>query len=151
MNMKSVKMPGKFFSILILICLLVQTFACGTLIYPERRGQKEGRIDIHVAILDGLGLLLFIIPGVIAYAVDFSTGAIFLPGGKKSSPVSDGIKTVKVDPSKMDEKGLVEIVSLETGIPAPVLKKAQVYALNGNENIRAKLIEIKKAGYQPKE
>ena len=150
--MISVKMPRKFFSILILFCLLVQTFACGTIIYPERRGQKEGRIDIHVAILDGLGLLLFIIPGVIAYAVDFSTGAIFLPGGgKKSSPVSDGIKMVKIDPSKLDEKILMETVTVETGISASVLKKAQVYALNGNENVREKLIEMKKAGYQPKE
>jgi hypothetical protein len=29
--------------------------------------------------LDGLGLLLFVVPGVIAFVVDFSTGAIYLP------------------------------------------------------------------------
>lgn len=30
--------------------------------------------------MDGLGLLLFIVPGVIAYAVDFSNNTIYLPG-----------------------------------------------------------------------
>jgi hypothetical protein len=29
--------------------------------------------------LDGLGLLLFFVPGVVAFAVDFYTGAIYLP------------------------------------------------------------------------
>jgi len=60
--------------------LVFQLAACGTLMYPERKGQKTGKIDPNVAILDGLGLLLFIIPGVIAYAVDFSNGTIYLPG-----------------------------------------------------------------------
>ncbi len=32
-----------------------------------------------LVVLDGLGLLLFVIPGVAAFAVDFSTGAIYLP------------------------------------------------------------------------
>ena len=52
---------------------------CGTIIHPERRGQPTGRLDPAVVLLDGLGLLLFFIPGIIAFAVDFSTGAIYLP------------------------------------------------------------------------
>lgn len=32
-----------------------------------------------MAALDGLGLVLFFVPGVIAFAVDFYTGAIYLP------------------------------------------------------------------------
>jgi hypothetical protein len=47
--------------------------------YPDRRGYHGGRIDPGVAILDGIGLLFFIIPGVIAFAVDFSDGAIYYP------------------------------------------------------------------------
>ncbi len=66
--------------LLVVFFITVQLLGCGTLIYPERRGNKGTKVDIQVAILDGLGLLLFIIPGVIAYAVDFSTGAIYLPG-----------------------------------------------------------------------
>jgi len=54
--------------------------ACGTIMYPERKGQIDGRIDPTVAILNGIGLLLFLVPGVIAFAVDFSNGTIYLPG-----------------------------------------------------------------------
>ena len=54
--------------------------ACGTLLHPERVGQPRcGRLDPAIAALDGVGLLLFVIPGLIAFAVDFYTGAIYLP------------------------------------------------------------------------
>ncbi len=67
--------------------ILGQTFTtaccatgCGTLMHPERRGQPHcGQIDWSIAALDGLGLILFFIPGVVAFAVDFYTGAIYLP------------------------------------------------------------------------
>src|SRR5688572_4142682 len=52
---------------------------CGTLLHPERRGQPAGALDWKIVALDGLGLLLFFVPGVIAFAVDFATGAIYLP------------------------------------------------------------------------
>ncbi|WP_291063972.1 hypothetical protein [Hyphomonas sp.] len=58
----------------------VSLSACGTIMYPERKGQIDGKIDTTVAILDGIGLLLFLVPGVIAFAVDFSNGTIYLPG-----------------------------------------------------------------------
>lgn len=58
---------------------------CGTLIYPERDGQARGELDASIVLLNGLGTLLFFVPGVIAFAVDFSTGAIYLPGGKQAS------------------------------------------------------------------
>lgn len=68
---------------------------CGTLLYPERKGQTGGRIDPSVAILDGLGLLLFLIPGLIAFAVDFSNGTIYLPGGRRAEH-QDDLSEVKV-------------------------------------------------------
>jgi hypothetical protein len=53
---------------------------CGTLLHSDRCGRPHGgRIDWKVAALDGLGLILFFVPGVIAFVVDFSTGAIYLP------------------------------------------------------------------------
>src|SRR6478735_8544569 len=53
---------------------------CGTLLHSERCGRSHGgRIDWKIAALDGLGLILFFVPGVIAFVVDFSTGAIYLP------------------------------------------------------------------------
>jgi hypothetical protein len=61
---------------------------CGTLIYPERRGQPKGQLDWGIVALDGLGLLLFLVPGLIAFAVDFGTGAIYLPPGQTSDGYS---------------------------------------------------------------
>src|SRR5262245_64780520 len=56
------------------------TAGCGTLLHSERcRRPHGGRIDWAVVALDGLGLLLFFVPGVIAFVVDFTTGAIYLP------------------------------------------------------------------------
>ncbi|MDH3808256.1 MAG: hypothetical protein OES29_06465, partial [Desulfuromonadales bacterium] len=67
-------------SLMVASTLVLQLAACGTILYPERKGQVSGKIDVGVAVLDGIGLLFFIIPGVIAYAVDFSNGTIYLPG-----------------------------------------------------------------------
>ncbi len=53
---------------------------CGTFIHSERCGQPHSdQIDWKIAALDGLGLLLFFVPGVVAFVVDFCTGAIYLP------------------------------------------------------------------------
>src|SRR5476651_2239592 len=76
----------------------MQLMGCGTLMYPERRGQRGGSIDVGVAILDGIGLLFGIIPGVIAFAVDFSNGTIYLPAGRLGSLDLKNIKEVKFDP-----------------------------------------------------
>ncbi len=68
--------------------------ACGTIMYPERKGQIDGKIDPTVAILNGIGLLLFLVPGVIAFAVDFSNGTIYLPGTGRRAETGD-VKEVK--------------------------------------------------------
>lgn len=53
---------------------------CGTLMYPERRGQgRSGRIDWTVAGMDAIGLVFFFIPGVIAFGVDYYNGTLFFP------------------------------------------------------------------------
>ena len=66
--------------------LLGQMSGCGTLFYPERRGQIKGQIDPAIAVLDGIGILFFVIPGLIAFAVDFTTGA----PGPRWTPGSPG-------------------------------------------------------------
>lgn len=67
----------------IAICLagviLLQSVSCGTILHPERRGFRSDRLDPAIVALDAVGLLFFFVPGVIAFAVDFSTGAIYLP------------------------------------------------------------------------
>ena len=78
--------------VLVLAVLIVQLAGCGTLMYPERKGQRGGRIDVGIAILDGIGLLVYLIPGIIAYALDFYNGTIYLPATAQGSPVLHDIK-----------------------------------------------------------
>ncbi|KAA5541767.1 hypothetical protein FYK55_16265 [Roseiconus nitratireducens] len=53
---------------------------CGSILYSERIHRPHSRdLDWKVAALNGLGLTLFFVPGVIAFVVDFYTGAIYLP------------------------------------------------------------------------
>lgn len=95
--------------------LIVQFTGCGTILYPERKGQKSGRIDAGVAVLDGIGLLLFIVPGVIAFAVDFNNGTIYLPGTRTSALHRNGIKQIKFDPARTSRTNIERIVQEQTG------------------------------------
>jgi hypothetical protein len=74
--------------------------SCGVLLYPERQGQKQGRIDPLVAVLDGIGLFFFVIPGLVAFAIDFYQGTIYLPGGRRASlndSNSKNFRSVKIE------------------------------------------------------
>ncbi len=102
-------------SILIILVLVFQMVGCGTIFYPERKGQISGRIDPVVAVADAIGLLFFIIPGVIAFAVDFSTGAIYLPSSSRSSLDINDLRHVKFDPEQSDVATIEKIIKEETG------------------------------------
>lgn len=71
----------------LLTCVLAvgcmfQGSGCGTLIFPERQNEaNSGKLDPNILILDGIGLLFFILPGLVAFGVDFVTEAIYLPVG----------------------------------------------------------------------
>ena len=69
---------------LALVVSMLNTAACGYLIYPERQGLRGDRVDGTVVALDAIGLLL-LLPGIIAFAVDFSTGCIYLPEDAQGS------------------------------------------------------------------
>ncbi|MBE0489532.1 MAG: hypothetical protein IBX53_10670 [Halomonas sp.] len=83
---------------------------CGTVFHPERKGQLSGRIDPVVAIANGVGLLFFIVPGVIAYAVDFSNGTIYLPSGHTSA----GVDAMRLE-EDMDVASLERLLSEKSG------------------------------------
>lgn len=106
--------------------LLFQLAACGTLLYPERRDQKGGQVDVAVVLMDAIGLIFFIIPGVIAFAVDFSTGAIYLPSSSRHSRNSqraqyrgkrNALSILRIDPKNLDPITLSRIVTEQTGVP----------------------------------
>jgi hypothetical protein len=103
---------------LLLGALCFQT-ACGTLFYPERRGQKEGRIDPVVALLNGIGLLFFLVPGIIAFIVDINSGAIYLPPeeGHPLEPVGF------LDPAEMTPERIAAVIREHTGAEVTLTEK----------------------------
>ncbi len=121
--------------VILLTCLMVlQLTACGFILYPERRGQTTGQIDVGVAILDGIGLLFFIVPGVVAFAVDFTNGTIFLPSGNSSSPKvpeDQAMLTVRVPSDQMNKDGIESTVQNVIGHTVSLdSKDMQVYELD---------------------
>lgn len=110
-------------SVLLVTALTSQLAACGTIFYPERRGQISGQIDSGVAILNGIGLLFYVIPGVIAFAVDFATGAIYLPDNRYSIAPEQLNKAVDAD-GQVDTVKLKALLQQEIGLDLP-LERAQ--------------------------
>ncbi len=104
----------KGFNIVIVSMLVFQLSGCGTLLYPERKGQRAGHVDAGVAILDGLGLLFFLIPGVIAFVVDFNNGTIYLPGTSRVSVDGKQMKMVKFDPKHTSLAAIEKIIKEQT-------------------------------------
>ena len=91
--------------------------SCGTILYPERRGQPCGRLDVGVVVLDGIGLLLFFVPGVVAFIVDFATGAIYLPAEYSLADPAGGpeMRVIHVDRADLTPRRIEAIVQEQTG------------------------------------
>lgn len=114
-------------AVVLCTALTTQLSACGTIFYPERRGQISGQIDPGVAILNGIGLLIFIIPGLIAFGIDFTTGAIYLPGGKYSVAPETLQQAVDAD-GRVDTAALQHILKQELGKDLPLAQARQIRA-----------------------
>lgn len=105
---------------LIVAALLTQLTACGTLFFPDRRGQIEGRIDPVVAGLNAIGILFYVIPGLIAFGIDFATGAIYLPGGLTSQVDPQDLQNVVDADGKVDPIKLKALIEVQTGHSLPL-------------------------------
>jgi hypothetical protein len=101
----------------LVLALSVALVSCGTIMHPDRKGQRGGNLDIGIVLLDGIGLFFFIIPGIIAYAVDFSNGTIYLPGWSLhgANARSRGLKMVSFDPKHYTPQSLAELIRANTG------------------------------------
>jgi hypothetical protein len=110
------KLAGKYLTVF----LAIQTASCGTVLYPERRGQPAGRIDPGVVALDAVGLLIFFVPGIVAFAVDFSNGTIYLPPERTAfSGTANNLhlQTVQVNPAELTSQRLEAVLQEHTGQP----------------------------------
>jgi hypothetical protein len=95
------------------ICVLSAYVGCGYILHPERRGNTGGTIDGVTLVLDILWFIPGIIPGVVALAVDFSSGAIYTGGGRVDKA---GPKTkIIVKRPKVRKKTRFEVRVMEPG------------------------------------
>ena len=151
---------AKLASLLVCSAMVLQLVSCGTLLYPERRGQRSGELDVAVVLMDGIGLFFFIIPGVIAYAVDISTGAIYLPPGQSRGRLrwsdADGeLLVLNVGRARLNPDTLSAIVTARTGHlirlddPNLIIKKADKSVNIADELKRLSQIYVPSAGVPP--
>ena len=94
---------------------------CGTVLYPERMGQRRGSfddVDWTVAGLNGIGLVFFFVPGAIAFAIDFYNGTLFYPSNSyadASGNVSGELKQVSLAEQNPSLETVEHAVAEETG------------------------------------
>lgn len=112
------------------VSLFTQLTACGTLFYPDRRGQIDGRIDPAIAVANAVGLLFYVIPGLIAFGIDFATGAIYLPDDNYSMAPEKLQEAIGAD-GEIDQTKLKAIIESETGRSLP-LDDPRLVRHNGN-------------------
>ena len=109
------RIPQRLIGGAVAAALMTQLTACGTLFWPDRRGQIEGRIDPVVAALDAIGILFYVIPGLIAFGVDFATGAIYLNDGKTAQISPEKLQPAVGRDGKVDNLKLQAILETELG------------------------------------
>lgn len=128
--------------------IIIQIASCGFILYPERRGRgpQVGRIDPGVAILDAILLLPGILPGIIAFAVDFSTGAIYVSSAGDSVSLPDE-EVVNHASTNIDVAALERILSKKTGKPIHIdPERITVLRVNDPEFIKQHFVKAEASG-----
>lgn len=114
------RIPHRVIGGVLVATLLTQLTACGSIFFPDRRGQIDGKIDPVVAVLDAVGLLFYVIPGLIAFGVDFATGAIYLEPGKTAQIAPEKLQQAIGADGKVDNRKLQAILESELGGSFPL-------------------------------
>ncbi|SEM62211.1 hypothetical protein SAMN03159362_5792 [Pseudomonas sp. NFIX51] len=114
------RIPFRIIGGVLVATLLTQLTACGSIFFPDRRGQIDGKIDPLVAVLDAVGLLFYVIPGLIAFGVDFATGAIYLEPGKTAQVDQHKLQQAIGADGQVDNHKLQAILESELGRSFPL-------------------------------
>jgi hypothetical protein len=114
------RIPSRFIGGVLVATLLTQITACGSIFYPDRRGQIDGKIDPAIAVLDAVGLLFYVIPGLIAFGVDFATGAIYFPHGQSAQIDPQKLQPAINADGSVDNSKLQAILETELGRSLPL-------------------------------
>lgn len=73
-----------------------------------------------VVALDAVGLLFYVIPGLIAFGIDFATGAIYLEPGKTAQIAPEKLQQAIGADGKVDNRKLQAILESELGGSFPL-------------------------------
>ena len=114
------RIPARLVGGALIAALLTQLTACGTLFFPDRRGQIDGRVDAGIVALDAIGLLFYIIPGLIALGVDFATGAVYYPDNTQAHIDPALLKPALKADGTVDKARLQAILEQELGVRMPL-------------------------------
>lgn len=114
------RIPSRVTGGVLIAALLTQLTACGTLFYPDRRGQIEGKVDPVIVALNAIGILFYVIPGLIAFGIDFATGAIYLPGGSTAQIAPETLRKAIDADGKVNNVRLQAILERELGQHLPL-------------------------------
>ena len=114
------RMPSRVIGGVVVAALFTQLTACGSIFFPDRRGQIDGKIDPMIAVLDAVGLLFYVIPGLIAFGVDFATGAISCQPGKTAQIAPEKLREAIGADGKVDNAKLQAILESELGRSFPL-------------------------------
>jgi len=107
-------MRNKALVAIFIAIMTVQLSGCGLVLHPERKGQRSGNLDPAIAVLDAAGLLLFVVPGLIAFGVDLYYGTIYLPGTALNLD-EDELNMLKQIDGQLNPEALAKFVSGKTG------------------------------------
>jgi predicted small lipoprotein YifL len=116
----------------ILVVFLMSLTACGYFLYPERRGQTKGDLDIPIILLDGSSLLFAVVTGsgviavvgIVALAVDYTSGCIYLPPKSKKAE----LEVIPFDNKRaLTKADLESILSGYTGTSVNIDEESIVY------------------------
>jgi hypothetical protein len=97
--------PFRLIGGVLVATLLTQVTACGSIFYPDRRGQI---------------VLFYIIPGLIAFAIDFTTGAIYFEPGKTAQVAPEKLRQAIGADGTVDNHKLQTILESELGRSFPL-------------------------------
>jgi len=123
-------------SLALCVLLVITSSGCGTILHPERKGQIDGQLDPSIVVLDALGLLFFLVPGVIAFAVDFSNGTIYLPGGESAQLSEDELDQVTSDDNSLDKPALERLLEARLDRPLDLnAENLEVRALDSQAQV----------------
>jgi hypothetical protein len=110
------KIKSAAISLALITTLSSQLISCGYILHPERRNQKSGHVDWAIVGLDAIGLLFFIIPGLIAFGVDIASGTIYMSSNNNFSNLEfQEYKKIKIK-GEVNEENIITAIKESTGI-----------------------------------